>query len=183
MAGHSPTTRKRSATPRIKLACTSCRAARVRCSGAPPCIRCLRRSEQCRFTPSRRGLRSTTGLSLDLTNSNTVPSAQSAQEATDSTGELYIPGSTLPPLFNDNIDVFNFDDIFLGDTEADLDSFFADVLSLPTSLEWIAMSLLRSQHYPCSLWCRDTTLILTSYTHTINCSIRSSLFCLRQLRK
>lgn len=38
----------------------------------------------------------------------------------------------LPPLFNDNVDAFQFDDIFLGDTETDLDSFFADIFSLPT---------------------------------------------------
>lgn len=57
---------------------------------------------------------------------------QGTQGAENSDGELLISGGTLPPLFNDNIDAFNFDDIFLGNTEADLDSFFADVFSLPT---------------------------------------------------
>lgn len=41
-------------------------------------------------------------------------------------------GGFLPPLFDDNIDAFQFNDIFLGDTDTDLDSFFADIFSLPT---------------------------------------------------
>jgi hypothetical protein len=51
---------------------------------------------------------------------------------TDTSVSNHNNGSLLPPLFNDNIDAFQFDDIFLGSTEADLDSFFADVFSLPT---------------------------------------------------
>jgi hypothetical protein len=54
------------------------------------------------------------------------------QGAANPNCELHILGGTLPPLFNDCIDVFNFDDIFLGDTDANLDNFFADVFSLPT---------------------------------------------------
>jgi hypothetical protein len=41
-------------------------------------------------------------------------------------------GNLLPPLFEDNIDAFRFDDIFLGDAQTDLDSFFANIFSLPT---------------------------------------------------
>lgn len=61
-----------------------------------------------------------------------VDQVQSA--APDVTTALLEPESfaLLPPLFNDNVDAFQFNDIFLGDTETDLDSFFADIFSLPT---------------------------------------------------
>ncbi|KAF2621230.1 hypothetical protein BU25DRAFT_426630 [Macroventuria anomochaeta] len=41
-------------------------------------------------------------------------------------------GDLLPPLFNGNINAFQFNDIFLGNTENNLDRFFADIFSLPT---------------------------------------------------
>ncbi|KAL3302062.1 C6 zinc finger domain protein [Colletotrichum asianum] len=38
----------------------------------------------------------------------------------------------LPPLFNDDFDALQFNNIFHGDTEEDLNEFFADIFSIPT---------------------------------------------------
>lgn len=38
----------------------------------------------------------------------------------------------LPPLFNDDFDALQFNNIFHGDTEEDLNQFFADIFSIPT---------------------------------------------------
>lgn len=41
-------------------------------------------------------------------------------------------GEFLPSLFDDNFDLFQFDSIFRGDSEADMDNFFANLFSLPS---------------------------------------------------
>lgn len=38
----------------------------------------------------------------------------------------------LPPLFNNDLDAFEFENIFLGDSEIDLNNFFGDVFSIPS---------------------------------------------------
>ncbi|KAL1858870.1 hypothetical protein VTK73DRAFT_7786 [Phialemonium thermophilum] len=48
-------TRKKFATPPVKIACLSCRASRTRCDGTKPCANCQARGRECVYRPSRRG--------------------------------------------------------------------------------------------------------------------------------
>ncbi|RYP82731.1 hypothetical protein DL769_001540 [Monosporascus sp. CRB-8-3] len=47
--------RKKFATPPVKVACLSCRAARTRCNGERPCASCIAKDRECTYKPSRRG--------------------------------------------------------------------------------------------------------------------------------
>ncbi|KAI1818447.1 C6 zinc finger domain-containing protein [Poronia punctata] len=47
--------RKKFATPPVKIACLSCRASRTRCNGDHPCSSCITKDRECVYKPSRRG--------------------------------------------------------------------------------------------------------------------------------
>ncbi|KAK9771243.1 putative Zn(2)-C6 fungal-type domain-containing protein [Seiridium cardinale] len=48
-------TRKKFATPPVKIACLACRASRTRCTGENPCASCKSKDRPCLYKPSRRG--------------------------------------------------------------------------------------------------------------------------------
>ncbi|WQF86453.1 Putative zn(2)Cys(6) fungal-type DNA-binding domain-containing protein [Colletotrichum destructivum] len=48
-------TKKKFATPPVKIACLACRASRTRCDGSTPCASCKSRGRECVYKPSRRG--------------------------------------------------------------------------------------------------------------------------------
>lgn len=103
---------------------------------------------QCIFIPSHRGLRQTrssTGLhnhtqrvidsivneSRNSSSQHTALGPDIADTADAGPGGESFSGF-LPTLFDDDLDAFQFDDIFQGGSEADLDNFFANIFSAPS---------------------------------------------------
>ncbi|KZL67429.1 c6 zinc finger domain-containing protein [Colletotrichum incanum] len=127
------TSRKRLAVPPVKSACTSCRASRVRCSGESPCERLtwesvFEREESALSHPYLNNQNS----SFDLASSqHPVVGPNTMDTSVTTSGQETLSGFLLP-LFNDDLDAFQFDQIFQGDSEADLDNFFADIFSTPS---------------------------------------------------
>ncbi|WQF75396.1 hypothetical protein CDEST_00410 [Colletotrichum destructivum] len=102
---------------------------------------------QCVFTVSHRGLRQTrssTGLHnntqrvIDLAINESRSSSQHTALGPNiaDTADAGLGGESfsgfLPTLFDDDLDSFQFDDIFQGGSEAELDSFFANIFSAPS---------------------------------------------------
>ncbi|KAF7556532.1 hypothetical protein G7Z17_g1337 [Cylindrodendrum hubeiense] len=137
MARQSPsvrthhTSRKKFATPPVKSACTSC--------GHSPCNRCLKKDQICVFTESRRGLkpepthpaRRSSRIVENSKPSQESPCPQDTILGIDDTVFTPDQQGVLPSLYNDDLNMIQFDDIFGGDSDEALDNFFADVFSLP----------------------------------------------------
>ncbi|KAH7146151.1 hypothetical protein EDB81DRAFT_485324 [Dactylonectria macrodidyma] len=141
IAQRKPAPSKKFATPPAKSACTACRASRLRCSGQRPCSRCLAKSRICVFTESRRGLKPDAtrpagqpachfpvpGTSLEAAGlHDPYPKTQRSPVFVE------VPQEVLPPLYNDDLGTIQFDDIFGGDSNDTLDTFFASLFSLPS---------------------------------------------------
>ncbi|KAL0778769.1 hypothetical protein CaCOL14_005027 [Colletotrichum acutatum] len=161
--------------PPVKSACTACRASRVRCNGENPCNRCIKRRDTCTFTASRRGLKlrgkatsSTSELSEQISKSTT----SYTQETSPGNGSISTIGQEtfaglLPPLFNGDFAAFEFDNIFQGDSDADLDRFFVDVFSTPSFprvglCQPPSISSIPSPHLNTSEY-QSTTAVLEAY--------------------
>ncbi|KAK1711883.1 uncharacterized protein BDZ83DRAFT_108856 [Colletotrichum acutatum] len=161
--------------PPVKSACTACRASRVRCNGENPCNRCIKRGDTCTFTASRRGLKlrgkatsSTSELSEQISKSTT----SYTQETSPGNGSISTIGQEtfaglLPPLFNGDFAAFEFDNIFQGDSDADLDRFFVDVFSTPSFprvglCQPPSISSIPSPHLNTSEY-QSTTAVLEAY--------------------
>ncbi|KAH6980647.1 hypothetical protein BKA56DRAFT_585822 [Ilyonectria sp. MPI-CAGE-AT-0026] len=125
IAQRRPAPSKKFATPPAKSACTACRASRLRCSGHSPCNRCLAKNRICVFTESRRGLKRDATRPASGPH-DPYPETQLSPVVVDD------PKGILPPLYNDDLGTIQFDDIFGGDSNDDLDTFFASLFSLPS---------------------------------------------------
>ncbi|KAG7060719.1 C6 zinc finger domain protein [Colletotrichum scovillei] len=161
--------------PPVKSACTACRASRVRCNGGKPCNRCIKRGDTCTFTASRRGLKlrgkATTSTS-ELSEQNLISTTSYTQGtclgngSTSTIGQETFAG-LLPPLFNGDFAAFEFDNIFQGDSDADLDSFFVDIFSTPSFprvglCQPSSVSSTPSHHLDTSEY-QSTTVVLEAY--------------------
>ncbi|KAH7118334.1 hypothetical protein EDB81DRAFT_238988 [Dactylonectria macrodidyma] len=141
IAQRRPAASKKFATPPAKSACTACRASRLRCSGHSPCTRCLTRNRICVFTESRRGLKRAATRPLGQP-PYPLPVPRISLEASDphdpypgaELRPVFVddPQGVLPPLYNDDVGTIQFDNIFGGDSNDALDTFFASIFSLPS---------------------------------------------------
>ncbi|KAF6832233.1 hypothetical protein CPLU01_06332 [Colletotrichum plurivorum] len=105
---------------------------------------CVQKDRTCTFTASRRGLGATSALA-----ETEGPAASRSGEETAHVSNIHesinLPLITtpsadvgldlstgLPPLFDYELDTFQFDNIFCGDSEESLNSFFVDLFSCPS---------------------------------------------------
>ncbi|KAH6648124.1 hypothetical protein BKA67DRAFT_406659 [Truncatella angustata] len=122
--GSGPPTRKKFATPPVKLACMPCRGSRVRCSGSQPCHRCGARGLQCSYSQSRRGVSARSATDDRATKEHDSNSTVHGHPVSSST-----PNLILPPLYLGN----GLESVAFDETQSDgLDEFFSSLFATPS---------------------------------------------------